>query len=441
MINESLYMYNKKRNSNILGKLFSTYVYIIFILWSVGFGFFYVLPYFKDLYWVDSLSIITFIVCVIFFFLVFFNTRVLRFSFPRSSLFWIFFFFIAASCVFSCYKYSQGLLETFKYAAYYLIPLFSIFVYFQFPKQTRSFSAVSKAIINVSIIDSIIALLSYAFIANFGINLLNIPYSLRNASPRFTIGVEVVLISIFISINKSFKTKKLSLTDATNIILGTLQFFIAGKTRSFILYYVVTLLFIIALYSNVKTKIWFYVSLFILFLVFVFNANSIITLFSNYFLNDDGIYVRFEAISFFINQFVSKPIFGMGFISSEGPYSYLLGGINGTYYYDDVGIVGLLAQFGLTGLLWEILILATAYLQSTKSKLLVSSILKTLVFYMAISSINLLFIDGGKLIYLFMLFALNDFCYPINVFTKKKQRNYYFCGQQFVLNSKLKGSN
>jgi len=441
MKTDNLYLYSKKRNSSVMGRLFLSYIYIIFILWSAGFGLFFVLPYFKNLYWLDSLSIFTIIVSLTYFILIFANTGVVRFGFHNSSLFWVFFFFIAISFLFSSYKYNQGLAGTIKYAAYYLIPLFSIFVYFQFPKRFRSFSAVNKAIINVSIIDSTVALVSYFLIVNADINLLNIPYSLRNGTPRFTIGVEVVLISIFISLNKCFKTKKISPKDACNIILGTLQIIIAGKTRSFLLYYAIAFVFIIALYSNFKTKICLYTVFFDLFLVFAFNAQYIINSISDYFLSDAGISIRFEAISFFMKQFYSKPFFGIGFISSKGPYSTLLGGANGKFYYDDVGVVGLLAQFGLFGLLWVIVLLATAFLQAKKTNLLISPILKTFVFYLTISSINLLFVDRGKLIYLFMLFVFTDFCHPISAIVNNTKRSPSLLARGRILNTKLKGCN
>jgi len=405
-----------------LKKLFLVFVYTIFIAFSAGFGLLRVIPYFKDLYWIDSLTIIITAVSALTWLLVFLNTKKLIYKFSNYLLFWVFLIFIFALSLYSKSIYSQGILETIKVASYYFSILFTIFVYFQFPSPCRSFSVVKKALINVSIIDSIIALLSFILIKNFGINILNLSYSIRDGSPRFTIGTCIVLVSIFVSIVYSFKTKNLSLKDFINILLGFVHLIFIGKTRSLILYFALALIFALAIFSNYKIKIFIATIIVCLFLSYCFNFNEFSNFFINYFLDDAGISIRFDAISFFMGNFNSSPIFGMGFISSKGDYSYLMSGVNGNYYYDDVGLVGLLAQFGICGFLWAIIILIKSFLVSHKSGTTPALVLKIFVFYLFVSSINLSFMDPERLAYLFILFVFDDFC----LVTYKKSATFLF---------------
>jgi hypothetical protein len=281
-----------------------------------------------------------------------------------------------------------------------------------------------RAIKIVSIIDSILAILSFVLIYTADINILNIPYSIRNGTPRLGIGTEIVLVSLFISFVSVLQKKKLQLIDFANLLLGLVQVIVVNKGRSAIFYLAITFLFGTLLFLKLLPRI----IIFSLLLITLLLLSPTFPAFSNaveaYFYGDDGIMVRFQAIEFYMNQFYHHPLIGMGFISTNGPFWYLAQGYDGLFYYDDVGIVGFMNRFGCIGLLLVSYLIFQCTKTSWGNHSISGYVEKTFLFYIVVSLINLSFLDLERLVYLFLLFAINDYSLKEKGISTSKEHIY-----------------
>ena len=74
--------------------------------------------------------------------------------------------------------------------------------------------------------------------------------------------------------------------------------------------------------------------------------------------SDVGINMRFETINFYMQQFYKHPVLGMGFIRSSTTNTTLYGLLYGCgqyagyFYRDDVGIIGVINERGICGIIW-----------------------------------------------------------------------------------------
>lgn len=56
---------------------------------------------------------------------------------------------------------------------------------------------------------------------------------------------------------------------------------------------------------------------------------------------------RIEEVSYYLGLFRQNPVLGIGLVAYESPLHFLISGPYGTYYLDDVGVVGALGTIGL----------------------------------------------------------------------------------------------
>lgn len=359
--------------------------------------------------------------CFFFLIIIWRQTRNINFHIGANPFFWCFIFLLLVLYVYSSIIYSQGLLGTLKYFVHYMIPLFAIFTFYQFPKSVRKKEILFHAIQVISIIDSFDAIVNYLLISKAGINLLNISYSIRNGTPRFGIGTEIVIISLFVSFASIFKSRRLNFTSLLCISLGLIQLIAINKTRSVLLYVFFSI--IVFLFLSLKLQYKFIaitilaLCLFMLFPAIPDIANSV----TEYINGDGSILIRLEAIDFYMNQFYHHPLIGMGFISSHGDYWYLGTGYENRYFYNDVGLVGFLVQFGSMGLLLACYFFIHCIKSINHLVTLRSYIEKLMIIYFVVSSINLSLFDPERLIYLFLLFAIDDSSVKVNLVLQRKK--------------------
>ena len=124
----------------------------------------------------------------------------------------------------------------------------------------------------------------------------------------------------------------------------------------------------------------------VLFCVFLYMP---ITSFINQMINADaGLLVRVEAYSYYFNQFLTKPLLGMGLIDPNASITnyYLVAGIraNGLsqYYLDDIGILGFINQFGLVGICLLIYLIRTMFqfIFEDKNQIIIENLMLFIVY-------------------------------------------------------------
>lgn len=77
------------------------------------------------------------------------------------------------------------------------------------------------------------------------------------------------------------------------------------------------------------------------------SINAFVGSFSTSGVEAASTYARIEETSYYLGLFRQNPVLGIGMVAYESPLRYLIGGPYGTYYLDDVGIVGALGTIGL----------------------------------------------------------------------------------------------
>ena len=135
--------------------------------------------------------------------------------------------------------------------------------------------------------------------------------------------------------------------------------------------------------------------------ILVFFGNQYFAAYINDYINNDyGLLNRSEAIVFYLNQFIHKPMFGMGYIGTDrsSVTSLLLYGPNGNYYRGDLGVIGLIDEYGIAGLIWTLYFLYGIYCMG-KNTTIYAQIIRFVVFYYVISLVNLSFMDSERLLF------------------------------------------
>jgi hypothetical protein len=77
------------------------------------------------------------------------------------------------------------------------------------------------------------------------------------------------------------------------------------------------------------------------------NINSFVASFSTSGVEAASTNARIEEVSYYLCLFRQNPVLGIGLVAYESPLRFLISGPYGTYYLDDVGVVGALGTIGL----------------------------------------------------------------------------------------------
>lgn len=113
---------------------------------------------------------------------------------------------------------------------------------------------------------------------------------------------------------------------------------------------------------------------------------------------------RIYAITYYVQTFIKKPLFGNGFVSctAGSPYFAVEHGNLGIAYYGDVGIFGLLAETGIFSIIYFIYPFFKI-IESFKTLASYKFILGTdfnfyvsLIFYLLLSSVTLIIVNDGR---------------------------------------------
>lgn len=203
----------------------------------------------------------------------------------------------------------------------------------------------------------------------------------------------------------------------TYLILGinTLYIVFVGQTRSYIV--LLLIVYIIAAFIRIKEKFDFSLILMIIITLSVPVILLILYVINRLLYGDanrvSSLSIRLEAVKYYISNLRFSGWFSMGFARDSvygnlihNQYVTNLGQVV-TYNYDDVGIVGFLAQFGLVGIVDMVIYAVTLMVSFIKSRKKEISFL--IIVVILGSCINLSLLDPQRIFYLPMVLVMLDF--------------------------------
>ncbi|MCD8363296.1 MAG: O-antigen ligase family protein [Lachnospiraceae bacterium] len=395
-------------------KIYKIFLALVFVCMTNFFGFYQYLPLGDRLYSNDYLYILIFLASILSLILAVSRNGKFRISGEFTGIWLMLLLLIVVEVFWTYSQYHQPIILTLKEAFYYIVPFVSYQAYLQF-KDRICFDEVANVLINVAIISSIVAFIAFFLYTFAGKNVLLLDDSsaqnFRYGTIRFSVGGMVLPFSVIISAVRVMRNQY-SKKDIINLILAMLQLILIVKTRTVLLYLIATLL--MCYMFEKRTRSWKKFLLVIGIIACVVGAliskDTFAYAAAAYVSSDTGIMIRFQTMSFYVNQFLNHPILGMGLLSARKGIagSELMYGPTGQYYRSDVGLIGLLVTFGICGLLWVIVFLKSTLQKIRKNDNNETTIIKWCILYLVITLINLSFMDSSRVMYVFILTILAE---------------------------------
>lgn len=287
---------------------------------------------------------------------------------------WLLFFylFLLLETLISVIRYPmQSFSDTMLYSSQYLILLLYIPLSASIKNDTDL-----KRIINlfalITIYISIMMLLQYRLYSLTGtvsMSALNNHFiqwsvSLKNGSLRVYHVMDglsriSIILSFWLIINKRNILSIFEIVmHISNFVFGILAVYFVDQSRIYFVSMVVVLyLIVFTNTSNSGIKKWLSITaaVFLASVIF-FNAinltlNNLLSTISD--SNDGSSAARLGAIGYFFVKAIGNPLLGIGIINNN-EYLQIARGPFKIYNYDDVGLFGILGQFGFLGLAWYI---------------------------------------------------------------------------------------
>lgn len=401
-----------RQNYKVLGTL-------CFILLMINYKFFYLfrlpgtyaqrtneIPY-------TIASVVIFVVII-----VIYNLNNYKFNFLNFII--LFYFFLLVEVFFTLFRYSD---EPISNSLKVIVPFFSLVSYFIYSIFSQdNLKLFLKMIIIVSSIVGVISIIELYLYMKFGLSIFHVygfNYGLtddqassinylRNGRFRLIVN-DLVEFSSVISIGclfgKQFKNKIFLIV---NIFITVVYTFIVAQIRSVTLF-IILIFALIYLLTKKIDKPMIYTFIFICFalalcLLYFFRNEVSMLINAQY-----SYYHRIDEIVFYFKRFVISPIFGNGLILGEKSLynSQVVTGFDyiAPFSYSDVGIVGMVGEFGILGLTIGayLLIKIVRLYRSTRNTIILAIAIMTLF-----SFINLSLLDAERLPILAIYMAVID---------------------------------
>lgn len=271
------------------------------------------------------------------------------------------YFFIAIVFVgiYSCYQYKENIFDVFVCTHHYLILLYTIPLIYYF-KYYGKFEQFIKWCIIIAMIYCLLCIgQEVIFMVSKKIVLPGLTEewcSIRKGRLRISsINLEIIAY-IFLNAKLFSKEeeKKKKLIYVSCIIIEIFTQFFIHMTRSMeVIYLGLTCMIFITTTKKEKWVRLFIICLVTMIILMNLDISSFIESFS---INNNryGMQIstinRIEAVKYYWGIFKNNIFFGNGFIrSGRADLNYVLHGPTGTFYYSDIGILGLLAECGIIG--------------------------------------------------------------------------------------------
>jgi len=378
------------------------------------FGFYKYLPFGTIFYSYDLMYIYIFGVSMIFFFE---RALVKHIVFPKEFRNLVISMVILqiVEVIWTYSQYHQPIFLAFKEAFAYIVPIVCYFVFYQYKKEEQDIEYFVDVLIKCCLISSVVAMVAFFAYAYGEFNFLKLATdssnNFRNGTLRFGVGGVIIYPVLVVSLTR-FMRKQAKRIDVLNIIFTTFQIIVINKTRTMILY-MIMMVFIMILFDrkmNMLSKVTVSILIAGCILGVILSTDSFVGNVTSYFNSDAGIMMRFNTIEFYMNQFFQKPLLGMGLISSSRDVVgwQLLYGPAGYYHRDDVGIVGLLNQYGICGLMWMMAFFAAVWRNYKRKNGLNATVVCNITIFLLVTLINLSFLDTQRTMYIFLVFAIGS---------------------------------
>lgn len=283
--------------------------------------------------------------------------KYIQFNFNKFKFFSFFLLYICVVVLMISIKsmiiYKESFIDVFTCFHHFFIVLLTIPMFFLF-ERSNGFDKVFSIINSIVCISCLILLLQSIFYKQGfllpGLNIEEI--QIRNGNIRIFAGNLTSMsfmynLSILFNVNSKKKKKK----TIISCIIQSFTIITVQMSRFIIVLYVFLICcgYIIA-YKKNKMKIILFFIIFIIG-ISVLDFESFTNSFSINSSTGISTSNRIEAMNYFINQFVEHPISGIGFIrDSRFDLAQILHGATLTYYYSDVGLIGLMGEMGLLGI-------------------------------------------------------------------------------------------
>ena len=398
-------------------KITELYIILIAICMTNFLGFYKYLPLGTTLFSTDFQHLCILVVSLFFFLIICLEEKKVSISKGR---YW--YLIISMIClvlieiVWSYERYHQPIFSVVKEGIYYIVPLFAFLVYLKTKNIYKiEVEEICNILVKLSIIASLIAIIAFILYTYMGINLLQLAdkevSNFRYGTIRFGVGGMIVLLSMIISLTKVLD-KVYKRIDIVNLILASIQLIVINKTRTRLIYMIMLVCIILIMSKQVSKIVKIFLTVFVITcaIYIFFYIDLVSNTLTNYVNQDVSIKVRFDTISFYMEQFKKVPVLGMGFISPNKNFTgwKLLYGDLGYYYRSDVGVVGLLNELGICGALWSVMFFRFLWSKMKNIQDLYARIVRYMVIYFIITLINLSFLDNGNIMCIFIAMVISD---------------------------------
>lgn len=387
-----------------MNRLTRSFLYLTMIASSSMFGFYSLLFSGNGVYFTDATAIGILFLSTTYFVL---RGKLRIYKDTESKAASAFLLIVVAELIYSYLSYStvQSVRDTLKESIYYISMVLFYYALRDSLKSENDLYNAITCVIDVGVICSIIAIISYVLLDRFGINILNMDTSgysfIRYGKPHYMVGSMVVIPAALFQFIRIINAKQKN--EIWKFLLLLTHIIIVGKTRTVIFFTIASMLFYyVFFYGKSIKRVYKTIVLFLFAIVFVMVEMQEIMGTITSLLADNSVSFRLNAIEFYLQQIANKPILGMGFLSATSPMTAkMLYGPRGQFYRTDVGIVGFLDCFGLLGLVFFICVIWCAYkIIKNNKKSRLNGYLSIFTLYIVMSAVNLFFMDSFRLIYM-----------------------------------------
>ncbi len=387
--------------------------YCLFFFWVVYYHFFYIFTLniqssvMNRFGWILTMAIYIFMLK---------GRRIIRTQYGFVFFFiWYCFAIQSVECVYSMFKYNQSLVDMYKCAGAYLYLLISIILLLSIYESGVEKIANQIVILGFALI--VLELVNAILINNFGIRILDIS-ELKTKVNRFRsdLGALCPFIILY-SLYRFLNTKKIRWISVLFVCIFSL--FYVEQTRARELAVVISCYVLLSHFFIINGKKGRTLGMSIMVLASccilrVFEKIKIIfSVDPSVNENFNSTLARRNAISYFWNMTKDNVLLGMGWINPKNDYLKLIwSGPYNTYFYDDLGMLGLFFRNGIMGISLYFILLARMFFVFLKlRKTEVSSLLMGILMYIGSTIPSLSIFDGQRIIFVPVALAIFEYYY------------------------------
>lgn len=325
------------------------------------------------------------------------------------------------SAIGSYYMFGQPLIQ----GVFGMHFIFNYFIYFLFRdllsnSTENDLIELKVKIVNFATIMAILYIIQAIIYPK--IVIFNMSYAERSGRVRFFTGYIFIMFSIIIAYSillKNFNKKIL-----LNFCIQIFSLIIVSQTRNFILGIGIVLLYGLLISKKVNKIIVIYMSTFMIILYVIFLANSnnevnnLILSLINEIKNKSGtIGTRFYELEFYIELLKKNIFLGCGLLYSRFELTPIITGYYPYYYFiNDLGLIGVLIQTGILGMIWMVCFLKKIYFLGKKLINRDNSYLLRLTVVLIVGTFaSGLIFDKGSIVYICLILAMEERLYKLKI--------------------------